>query len=94
LSARRRERNQRNVAIVLKLKSEPCADCGQRYPPYVMDFDHVGPKTANISGLVFTVSTERLLREVAVCEVVCANCHRERTHSRSEARGDRSTLFG
>jgi hypothetical protein len=58
-----------------------------------MDFDHVGPKTANISSLVFTVSTERLIKELDECQVVCSNCHRERTHRRLVASGQKSSLF-
>lgn len=41
---RRRLRDEHR-RIVREAKSQPCADCGVRYPPYVMDFDHVrGPK--------------------------------------------------
>jgi hypothetical protein len=47
-----------------------------------MDFDHIGPKTAEVSSMVRTLSTERLLAEVRKCEVVCANCHRVRTYLR------------
>jgi len=45
LAVRRRRRIDRNRAIIGELKSEPCADCGAVFPPYVMDFDHVGEKT-------------------------------------------------
>jgi len=27
---------------MLKYKSQLCVDCGVSYPPYVMDFDHLG----------------------------------------------------
>jgi hypothetical protein len=49
-----------------------------------MDFDHVrGEKVANVSVLVAGgASRRRVLAEIAKCEVVCANCHRERTHGR------------
>jgi hypothetical protein len=68
--------------LVEELKSRPCADCGRTFPTYVMDFDHIGPKTAEVSSMVRTLSTERLLAEVRKCEVVCANCHRVRTYLR------------
>lgn len=69
---------QRNREIVYAAKDIPCADCGQRYPPYVMDFDHTGDnKEFNVSARY--IATSRLLAEIAKCEVVCANCHRERT---------------
>lgn len=60
-------------------------DCGDSYPPYVMDFDHVrGVKTRNV-GNMRTCSIETIQREIAKCDVVCSNCHRERTHSRRVA---------
>jgi hypothetical protein len=87
VAIRRRRRNERNLRLVRELKSRPCADCGQAFPSYVMDFDHIGPKSAEISSMVRTLSTERLLAEVGNCEVVCANCHRVRTYMRLERRG-------
>jgi len=71
-----------NYQYVLTLKDRPCADCGVKYPPYVMDFDHVrGTKTSNLN-LARYHSRSWIDREVAKCDVVCANCHRERTHNR------------
>ena len=64
-----------------EIKSQPCADCGVQYPPYVMDFDHVyGEKAFNIATA--RRLSDKLLSEVEKCEVVCANCHRVRTQSR------------
>jgi len=49
-----------------------------------MDFDHLDPKTkvVKVSALIFEGSRQLLLDEIAKCELVCANCHRERTHQR------------
>lgn len=70
----------RNSAMVSAAKDRPCADCGRRFPPCAMDFDHVrGQKSANIGELKSGVARQRLLDEMAKCEVVCANCHRIRT---------------
>jgi hypothetical protein len=65
-------------------KRQPCTDCGLSYPPYVMDFDHVrGDKVANLSQLRNgRAKWEIILAEIAKCEIVCANCHRQRTHLR------------
>jgi hypothetical protein len=65
------------------LKAAPCADCGKRYPPYVMDFDHRDPTKKAFSiahSDDVTTSMRRLLSEIAKCDLVCANCHRERTY--------------
>lgn len=76
------ERGQR---IVEAAKAVPCDDCGERYPHYVMDFDHRDPlqKLFNIGSLSRMTSVAKLLAEIAKCDVVCANCHRERTHVQS-----------
>jgi glutamate-1-semialdehyde aminotransferase len=64
-------------------ESTPCADCGNMFPFYVMDFDHIsGEKLHNISTLTNTGQTKRLREELLKCEIVCANCHRERTYRR------------
>lgn len=66
------------------LKSGPCSDCGQTFPPFVMEFDHPESaiKTGIISGMVGGGITARVLREVAKCDLVCSNCHRVRTYTR------------
>ena len=63
-------------------KETPCMDCEIKYPPCVLDFDHViGKKKKNISSLISdSVSLETLQTEINKCEIVCANCHRIRTH--------------
>jgi hypothetical protein len=60
----------------------PCTDCGVKYPHYVMDFDHLGDKSFNVSQASHWTSLEAVKKEIAKCELVCANCHRERTFSR------------
>lgn len=64
-------------------KEQPCTDCGQEFPHFVMDFDHVGDKEFNISSAVrFGKSIDTVTIEIEKCELVCANCHRIRTHAR------------
>ncbi len=64
---------------------QPCADCGCSYPPYVMEWDHL---PGSVKTLVIAdtrraaFSRKRILDELANCELVCANCHRERTFMR------------
>ena len=84
--AEQRAANKRNREKINELKSQPCVDCNVQYPPYVMDFDHVGDfkKRANVSRLA-GLKLETILEEVAKCELVCANCHRERTYRRTQA---------
>lgn len=74
---------KRLTAYLKELKSGPCADCGVIYPHYVMDFDHLGDKKFLVSRLVAYGSVDLIDKEVSKCDLVCSNCHRERTHQRS-----------
>jgi len=73
----------RKIANEIK-STTPCADCGHQYGPWVMQFDHVrGTKRDDVSRMVnHARSEEDVRKELAKCEVVCANCHAERTHRR------------
>lgn len=66
------------------LKEGPCADCGLEYPPYVMHWDHLPEfeKVASLGDIVQYQNRTKVLEEIAKCELVCANCHAERTHCR------------
>ena len=71
---------------LVNLKEQtPCGDCGIQYPYYVMQFDHVrGVKLFNVATHHFWSSKQVVLDEVAKCEIVCANCHAERTHQQRQ----------
>jgi hypothetical protein len=70
--------------LVINEKQKPCMDCGVQYPHYVMDFDHIqGKKLGNISAMSRKKGIIRLQEELSKCELVCANCHRQRTWKRS-----------
>jgi hypothetical protein len=71
---------RRNLLFLLDyLRGAPCVDCGEN-DPVVLDFDHVGTKRAGVVQLAGREhSIASLEREIAECEVRCANCHRRRT---------------
>jgi hypothetical protein len=91
-AVRRRRLRQRNKQLFRDLKSRPCADCGNEYPSYVMDFDHVGEKLEAVSRMVPSYALKRLQSEIAKCDVVCANCHRIRTFQRLASNGMASMI--
>jgi len=70
------------------IKNVPCLDCQNEYPPWVMDFDHREgeQKVGGISRLLRTHKWKYILIEIAKCDIVCANCHRNRTWKRSNTR--------
>ena len=72
---------------IKSMKARPCMDCKVQYPAYVMQFDHVRGRKSFTIGSAFSKKTMAEIRtEIAKCEVVCANCHAERTHVRRIAR--------
>ena len=87
ISAASRNEQRRDALrrIIREAKDRECADCGIRYPFYVMDFDHRqdAKKFFNIGrDAPGRCSLDGLRREIGKCDVVCANCHRVRTHRR------------
>ena len=61
------------------LSTHFCVDCGET-DPRVLEFDHIHGKAANVATLISEgVSTERLMIEISLCVVRCANCHRRKT---------------
>lgn len=72
--------------FIHSLKKKPCMDCGKIYPPWVMDFDHrVGTIKLGSLGSIYKSKLwtfEKIKIEIEKCDLVCANCHRQRTYER------------
>jgi len=77
---RKRIVNEINEKLYDYLLKHSCIDCGEN-DLIVLEFDHVrGEKTYNISSHSWRLcSWELMLKEIAKCEVRCANCHRRKT---------------
>jgi uncharacterized Fe-S radical SAM superfamily protein PflX len=77
---------RRNKAIVRshKLAAGSCHDCGLQITEhnlYKFDFDHRDPTLKKFSlSAPGTYAIETVLEEIAKCDVVCRNCHADRTH--------------
>jgi hypothetical protein len=78
---RKRARWQEHARLLDQLRDVPCADCGRRFPPCAMDFDHRDPamKRYGVTRMVGQAGAARILAEAAKCDIVCATCHRSRT---------------
>lgn len=76
---------QKSKDSLVELKAAPCVDCGGTFPPECMDFDHLSgtSKVMDVSTMAKQgLARQRILDEIAKCELVCANCHRIRTKQR------------
>lgn len=67
-------------------QQQPCADCQRHFPYYVLDLDHRPGevKVAIVSDLIRRGKVKAAHAELAKCDVVCSNCHRERSFRRRE----------
>ncbi|MCI0458677.1 MAG: hypothetical protein L0Z62_17085 [Gemmataceae bacterium] len=84
-----KQRVERNRHRIRQAKDVPCADCGRRFPYYIMDFDH-RPGEIKLFNVSVAAGQPRLSwkkpeGEIAKCDVVCSHCHRERTHQRRKS---------
>lgn len=83
---KRKYKKERSEYVNEWKKDRPCQDCGNVYAPWVMDFDHREGEAeiGSISSLTgrSTIRIERIKIEIGKCDLVCANCHRQRTYER------------
>lgn len=65
------------------LHEQGCVDCGIEELA-LLEFDHVGEKRIDVMRAVWNgCGRARILEEISLCQVRCANCHRLRTAERS-----------
>lgn len=84
-----KKRDKELDELINSYKDKPCVDCGVKYPPYVMDLDHIDPSNKFLKLSTMRrrrMSFDKIKEELVKCEVVCANCHRERTNKQNPAR--------
>lgn len=64
-----------------------CFDCKVKYPHYILEFDHrPGVKKVDIVYRVLKkFGRDAAWKEVRKCDVVCSNCHKERTYLRERS---------
>lgn len=77
------QRRDRGRLIIREAKDKPCTDCHTKYPFYVMQFDHISNNKEHTIARMIQKKSEIIMAEIDKCEVVCANCHAERTYKRS-----------
>lgn len=81
---RSRLRRKQQMDLLIRLRRLPCAECGGRFPVCAMEFDHreIWSKVGLVSQMAGRVGIGTLLEEIAKCDIVCTNCHRDRSFRR------------
>lgn len=71
-----------NKELLIKIKNVCCLDCHNKFPYYAMHFDHINDDKLYNVGAMLSHNEKKILKEIAKCEIVCANCHFIRTFNR------------
>lgn len=78
-----RKRYEKNKEIIHQYKIDKgCTDCGYNECQEALEFDHIMPRLRGTVSSQMGKSMKVIMKEVARCEVVCANCHNIRTYNR------------
>ena len=87
-------RRFRNRKLIQGVKDVPCMDCGKRYDFWIMQFDHVrGEKLFDLSQASGR-AIQKVKDEIAKCDIVCSNCHDDRTYKRGLEALERGETVG
>lgn len=79
-SQRAANRRRTVKEILIEEAGGKCLDCGYVGPPFLFDFDHRNPKEKQFQISQTHLALATLRDEAKKCDLVCANCHRMRTH--------------
>ena len=77
----KRKRKEYRQEFLEFIKTKSCIDCGNS-DWRVLEFDHIHNKEYNISAKKSQITLKSLMKEIDKCDIVCANCHRIRSHNR------------
>lgn len=82
--AKQRVTARREFIRHYKIEHPRCTDCKIEHAWWRLDFDHTrGKKVLDLSKAAGRQwSEEKILQEIEKCDLLCANCHRDRTHER------------
>lgn len=83
--------NRKRTIVKRKLweikEKSGCIDCGEKYPHWMLDFDHKPgfEKIDSPTQIAHKYTWEKALKELDKCDIVCPNCHRIRTYKRNQS---------
>lgn len=76
LKAARRRFEMKELLSVIKSRT-PCAICGNKFHPCQMDYVKQAPdRDGKPISKMLLMSKKTMLKLIAKCDLICANCHR------------------
>lgn len=69
------KRRWKNKLKYVELKGGKCQKCGYDKHPGALQFHHLEDKQFQLNGNSLLIKEEKILPELAKCELLCANCH-------------------
>ena len=86
------KRRRGQMDLLNRIRMMPCAHCFESFPTSAMEFDHRDGRTkvGSLSRMAGHVKIVALLEELAKCDIVCTNCHRDRSYQHRMPRGSRT----
>lgn len=89
---RQAQSRHRNIAFIREYKQgKRCVDCREDYPYWMLEFDHLPEyeKLFTIGGRnARDYSLDQIKSEIKKCDIVCSNCHKNRTYWRGNKNGE------
>jgi len=79
-NSNKRKRSTKEFLKEIKEQAE-CSDCKNQFSYWQMDYDHITSDKLKSINKMQTGSLDELKKEISKCELVCANCHRNRTQN-------------
>jgi hypothetical protein len=84
LTAHQRKKRLYNYKLIGRWKqTKGCVMCGYNKHPAALHVDHIDPSTKTMKGGKAwhpNWSKQRIKKELAKCQILCANCHFERSY--------------
>ena len=91
--SQRRKRQRAKEFIAAYKLGKKCTRCPPEHAeghPACLEFHHTGnngEKEIQVSQAMYYWGVERIKREIAKCELICANCHRKLHYEEMKDRG-------
>jgi len=79
-------RMERNIRFIKRVKTMfGCSVCGYNKSSVALHFDHIDVSTKYLEiSRMYSANVQTLKNEMRKCQILCANCHAERTQEQRD----------